>query len=140
MRQSESVTTHVSPTHDLFHMMFEGADMVSSFWQPMLKSVGRWHLEFAGLGMRHGQASIQLAHDLARSFTPLDAYAAHVRYWDRVSAQFNQSRERLAASTVQPAATAPLQKSDVVALPVKRSHDVLELTDDRGETIANKAA
>ena len=60
-----------SPTHDFVHMMFEGADLVSSFWQPLLKSVGRWQLEAAGLSMKQSQAGLRLAHDLARSMINL---------------------------------------------------------------------
>lgn len=119
-----------SPTHDFFQFLFEGTDMLSSFWQPVLKSVGRWHLEVAGIGVKHGQAAIKLTHELARSTSPMEAYAAHVRYWNEISSHVAQSQQRIAASAVT-LPVAPLT-SDVVPLVVKRGHDVIELPGEAG--------
>lgn len=114
-----------SPSHDYFHMMFEGADLYASVWQPMLKSVGRWHLELASLGVRQGQAALQLSRDLSRSWTPADALAANVRYFEATTQQYAQSSQRLVA-TVSRAVEAQVP-SQVLQLPVKRSHDTIVL-------------
>ena len=128
-------SSFTSPTHDFFQFMFEGADLLSSFWQPVLKSVGRLHLEVAGIGIKHGQAAVKLSQELARSVSPLEAYAAHVRYWEAISAQFAQSQQRIVASSAD-LSGAPLT-SDVVPLVVKRGHDVLELQLDQGSDSAS---
>jgi hypothetical protein len=117
-----------SETQDYFRVMFDGADLISSFWQPMLKSVGRWHLEVAGLTVKQGQAALQLSRDLSRSMTPADVASAHARYWDAVTSQYSQSSQRLAASVAR-TVEAP-RVSEVVPLPLKpRGHDVIELPD-----------
>jgi hypothetical protein len=114
-----------SPSHDYFQMMFEGADLYSSLWQPMLKSVGRWQLEVACLGVKQSQAAMAWSRDVTRCWTPADAVAANVRYLEAVSSQYAISSQRLAA-TVSRAVETPLY-SEVVPLPVKRGHDVIEL-------------
>jgi hypothetical protein len=121
-----------SPSHDYFQMMFEGADLYSSMWQPLLKSVGRWQLEVAGLSVKNSQAALAWSRDVTRSWTAADAVAANVRYLEAVSSQYALSSQRLAA-TVTRAVDAPIP-SEVVQLPVKRGHDVIELpgmADDR---------
>ena len=114
-----------SPSHDYFQMMFEGADLYSSMWQPLLKSVGRWQLEVAGLSVKNSQAALAWSRDVTRSWTPADAVAANVRYLEAVSSQYALTSQRLAASVTR-AVEAPLL-SEVVQLPVKRGHDVIEL-------------
>jgi hypothetical protein len=120
--EKQSVT---SPSHDYFQMMFEGADLYSTMWQPLLKSVGRWQLEVAGLNVKNSQAALAWSRDVTRCWTPADAVAANVRYLEAVSAQYAMSSQRLAA-TVSRAVEAPIL-SEVVQLPVKRGHDVIEL-------------
>jgi hypothetical protein len=114
-----------SPSYDYFQMLFEGADIYSSLWQPMLKSVGRWQLEVAGLSVKQSQAVLAWSRDVTRCWTPADAVAANVRYLETVSSQYAQSSQRLAA-TVSRAVEAPAL-SEVVQLNVKRGHDVIEL-------------
>lgn len=113
-----------------FEMMCEGADLVSSIWQPMLKSIGRWHLEVAGLGVKQTQAALQLSRDLTRCMTPGDFASAHIRYWDAVTSQYAQSSQRLAATTARTIAQ-PLEASEIVTLRVKsRSHDLIVIPED----------
>ena len=119
-----------SHTQDYFQLMFDSADMISSIWQPMLKSAGRWQLEVAGLGMKQGQAALQLSRDLSRCMTTGDIASAHMRYWNTVTLQYAQSSQRLAASVAraQPQQVPPV--SDVVTLARKpRGHDVMEWPD-----------
>lgn len=128
MRQSnDEKSGNTSLSHDFFHMLFEGADLYSAMWQPLLKTVGRWQLEVSGLSVKNGQAALAWSHDLARSWSPADAVAANVRYLDAVSSQFAQSSQRLAAS-VSRTVEAPVSKG-VVPLPVKRTHDMIVLPD-----------
>ncbi len=132
--------TQFSPTHEYVHMLFEGADLVSSFWQPLMKSAGRWQLEVSGLAMKHSQAALRLSHELARCMSPVDVYAANVRYWEAVSSNVRQSQERIAASTVrtdEPQVTVGAP-SDVVPLAAgSRTHDIIKLPD---EAAASRAA
>jgi hypothetical protein len=126
MRQSEFDKTAVtSPSHDYFQMMFEGADLYASVWQPMFKSVGRWHLEVANLGVRQGQAALQLSRDLARSWTPADALAANVRFLEATTQQYAQSSQRLAATVSN--AVENQVTSQVLQMPLKRNHDTIVL-------------
>ena len=126
MSQSKYDTLAItSPSHDYFQMLFEGADLYSSLWQPMLKSVGRWQLEVAGLSVKQSQAALAWSRDVSRSWTPADAVAANVRYLETVSSQYALSSQRIAA-TVSRAVEAPVL-SEVVPLPVRRGHDVIEL-------------
>jgi hypothetical protein len=123
-------------SQDYFQLFFEGADLYSSFWQPMLKSVGRWHLELAGLGVKNSQAALQLSRDLSRSLNPVDAVGASIRYWETVSSQYSQSSGRLAAS-VSRTVEAPFV-SEIVALPLKRAHDLIVLPDTDHEVITER--
>lgn len=140
MRDSDSrKPTNTPASQDYFEYMFESADLYSALWQPLLKSVGRWHLEVAGLGMKQAQAALQLSRDLSRSWTAADAAAANVRYWESVSAQYAQSSQRLMA-TVSRSIEQPLL-SDVVSLPVRRSHDMIVLPEAEAEALlARKVA
>jgi hypothetical protein len=123
-----------SPNHDFFQMIFESADMVSAFWQPLLKSVGRWQLEIAGLSMKQSQATLRLTHDFARCTTPADVASANLRYWDSLTSEIAQSSHRIAAS-VQRAAEVP-SRVEIVNLPSRSGRDMIVLlganrTDDR---------
>lgn len=121
-----------TPSHSLaaFEFICEGADLVSSVWQPMLKSIGRWHLEVAGLGVKQTQAAFQLSRDLTRCTNPGDIASAHIRYWDAVTSQYALSSQRLAATTARTIAP-PAEASEVVTLRVKaRGHDLIEIKDD----------
>lgn len=110
-----------SHSHDFFQLMFDAADLYSSIWQPFLKTIGRWNLEVAGLSLRHSQASLQLAGNLARSSSPAEWAAASLHYWDQISAQYAQSSQRLAA-TVHKTVEKSLEPS-VLKLPVRQQHD-----------------
>lgn len=118
-----------SHTQDYVQLILDGADMISSIWQPMLKAAGRWQLEVAGLGVKHGQAALQLSRDLTRCMTTGDVASAHMRYWNTVTMQYSQSSQRLAASVARAQQQVPVV-SEVVTLTRKpRGHDVIELPD-----------
>lgn len=120
-------------SQDFFQLMFDATDLYSSIWQPMLTSIGRWNLEVAGLGLRHGQETLKLAGALARSTHPSDWTAASLRYWDQVSAHYAQSSQRLAA-TVHKSVEKSLTPS-VVPMPIRQhsDHDMIVLPEEPGE-------
>lgn len=128
-----------SQTLDIFQMMFESADLFSSIWQPMLKSVGRWHLEVAGLGVKHSQAALQFSRDLSRCYTAGDITSAQIRYWDSVSSQYALSSQRLAATVARAVELpAPAEASEVVTLPRKtRDRDLIVLPSESGVPTAD---
>lgn len=49
-----------SLAHDFYEVMFQGVDIASSCWQPMLKAAGRWQLEVAHLAARQVRATMML--------------------------------------------------------------------------------
>lgn len=119
-------------TYDMFQLLCEGADLVSGVWQPLLKSVGRWNLEVAGLGVRQTQATLQLSRDFARCRTPGDVASANLRYWEAMTSQFSESSQRLAAtaarSVAEPAIT---NQAEAVTLRFKaHDRDLIIIPDD----------
>lgn len=123
-----------------FEFMCESADLVSSVWQPMLKSIGRWHLEVAGLSVKQTQAALQFSRDLSRCMSPGDFASAHIRYWDSVTSQYAQSSQRLAATTARTIAQ-PAETSEVVPLRVKaREHDLIVIPEEFADKPDRKVA
>ena len=115
-----------SPYHDYFKMMFESADLISSYWQPMFKGIGRGQLELAHLSARQGQAVLQWGRSLATCLTPADMLAANVQLWQTVAGQCADASQKLASAAAQ-AAQAP-EAFELLTLPVaKRGHDTLVL-------------
>jgi hypothetical protein len=135
MAEQQSSSPIAGHSQDFFQLMFDAADLYASVWQPLFKSVGRWNLEVAGLGIRHSQASLRLARDLARVTNPAEWTSATVRYWDQISTHYAESTGRLAA-TVKDTVDAHVAP-EIVPLPVRardNEHDVLVLpTGDGGE-------
>lgn len=130
----------VPQSHDMFQLLCEGADLVSSVWQPLLKSVGRWNLEVAGLGVKQTQATLQLSRDLARCRTPGDVASANIRYWEAMTSQFAVSSQRLAATAVKSVAQHEAEAPEVVTLRVKaRDHDLIVIP-EQSETLDRKVA
>ncbi len=128
----------VSPNHSYFQTIFEGADLLASFWQPMFKSVGRFHLEVAGLSVKQTQAALQLSRDLAKSLSPADVLAANTRYWEAVTAQCAVSGQRLSASITRAVELPPA--FEVVKLPVKQPRDVIVIPDHAASYADRKVA
>lgn len=136
MRKVESALQ----SHDMFQLMCEGADLVSSVWQPFLKSVGSWNLEVAGLGVKQTQATLQLSRDLARCRTPGDVASANIRYWEAMTSQFAVSSQRLAATAARTVAQAGDAETEVVTLRVKARDRDLIVIPDQSETLDRKVA
>jgi hypothetical protein len=110
--------------YDFFQTTFEAIDMTSSFWQPMLKAVGRAQMEMAGLQARQAQALVRWTHQVMRPMTPFDVFNASIQYWQTTAEQCTQTAPRVAealgAASVAPIAFKP---------PTERTHDRLILLD-----------
>lgn len=129
-------------TYDMFQIFCEGADLVSSVWQPLLKSVGRWNLEVAGLGVKQTQAALQLSRDLARCKTPGDIASANIRYWDAMTSQFAHSSQRLAATAARSVSVETyVEPTEVVTLSIKaRDRDLIVIPEQTSNPLDRKVA
>lgn len=120
-----------SPLHDYFQMFFESADLVSAFWQPVLKGVGRQQLELARLSARQGQSMLQYVRNVSASPSPAGVAAATQHYWQSMAGEFTQSTRKLAAVATE---TVHLTaSSEILTLPLKRNRDVMSLVPANGE-------
>ncbi len=124
-----SSETHVraptSPAHDFYEVLFQGTDIVSSYWQPMLKAVGRWHLEMSHLAAKQLRANMTLANSLARAGTSSSMTQAYREYWDELSNSYSEANRNITTALSRTAAGS----SAVVHMPQRRSRDTLQLLD-----------
>lgn len=117
-----------SPANDVFEVMFQGADILSSFWQPMLKGIGRWQLEVAQLGAKQARATLELGHRVARAENPLVIGDAYRDYWSMVGGIYNEASRNIATAMVRAAPHAAVLELPV--MPRARVHDTLQLLDE----------
>ncbi len=113
-----------SPAHDFYEVLFQGTDIVSSYWQPMLKAVGRWHLEISHLAAKQLRANMMLANNLARAGTSSSMTQAYREYWDELSHSYSEANRNIATALSRTTAGS----SAVVHMP-RRSRDTLQLLD-----------
>lgn len=116
-----------SPAYDMFQVMFQGTDMISSFWQPMLKGVGRWQLEIAQAGTRQTRAAMALGQRVVRATGPGDVLEAYRDYWTDVSGVYSDASRNIATAIVRAAPHAAVLELPVT--PRKHVHDRLEISD-----------
>jgi hypothetical protein len=116
-----------SPAHDSFQLVFEAADTLSLYWQPLLKSIGRWQLEMAQAGAKQSRAAIALNHRLTQATNPIDVINAQVQFWMQVGQAYSDANQHI----TQALARAAEPPAGVETLPVqkKRKHDTLRLDD-----------
>lgn len=76
---------------DFYQAMFEGADLYMSFWQPMLKGIGRAQLEFAQLAAKSGQSTLQYMTHLSACRSPADVMSANLKYFETLTAHHRDS-------------------------------------------------
>ncbi len=123
--------TPTSPAHDAFLLMFATTDMVSLFWQPLLKGVGRWQLELAQAGAKQSRAAIEFGQRMTRVTNPIDLVNAQMLYWQQIGQVYSNASQNLTQALER--ATEP--PADVEIFPVvnpvvkKRRHDTLRLED-----------
>ena len=112
-----------TPAHDVFEVMFQAADMVGSFWQPLLKSTGRWQLEMSHLAAKQTRAAIEATHKAARCGSPVALMQVYSDYWSEVGALVSDANRNIATALVRAAPHAA-----VLELPLTRprpQHDTL---------------
>lgn len=124
MEMSEKNTSIYYP---FFQNMFELADMTSFAWQPLLKAIGRTHLEFVGLQAKQTRAMVHWAHRLTRPATPADFFQANTQLWTVMLQGYLDSAPRVAAAVET--ATEVVAPKKVHELPAKPLHDALILLD-----------
>lgn len=125
MSNSDDATRVASPYFDIFHSMFEAIDTSSSFWQPLLKSVGRTQMEFAGYAARQGQAIVRWQRSIAANPTPMNMFAANALYWQTVTEEFAAFAPRVADAAAH--VTRAVPNFEIVPLPQRRLHDRMEI-------------
>ncbi len=119
-----------SPAHDAFHLMFETADAVSLFWQPFFKGIGRWQLELAQAGAKHGRATIEFGHRVAHATNPVDIVDAQVFYWQQVGQVYSDANQHITQALVR--ATDRPAGIEILPVPKKRQHDTLRIEERTG--------
>jgi len=114
-----------SPAHDVFEVMFQTMDMVGSFWQPMLKSAGRWQLEVSQLTAKQTRAALTLSQKAVRCDSPVALIEAYREYWLEVGNLVSEANRNIATALVRAAPHAA-----VLELPLARprTHDTLYIS------------
>jgi hypothetical protein len=111
--------------YHFFQILYDAADATSLFWQPILKSVGRTQLEFAGLQAKQGQAVLHWAQQMMQPHPLPDIVRLNAELWSALTGQYMTVLPRVAAAA---AAASAIVTPTVLPLP-KRRHDTLILLD-----------
>lgn len=109
---AEVPVKNTSLYYPFFEYMFEAVDVTSYFWQPLLKSIGRTQLEFAGLQARQTRAMVHWSHRMMRATNPADCLAANAQLWETTLEQYVDVAPRVAAA-VETAAEAVVTPPEV---------------------------
>ena len=111
-----------TPAHDVFDVVFHAADMVGSFWQPLLKTTGRWQLEMSHLAAKQARAAMALSQTAVRCDSPMALMQAYADYWTEVGTLVTDANRNIATALVRAAPHAA-----VLELPLTRprAHDTL---------------
>lgn len=124
--------TDLSPrpptTLDFYRSMFDGIDVFMSFWQPMLKGVGRMNLEVAQVSAQHGRSTLIWTSEMVRSRTPSDVLTANLKLYDALRTQQRDSIEKISAAMAKSVETPP--GFEIPKLPQSPVRDVLVLPGD----------
>lgn len=86
---------------DMAQFGFGLADVASAFWQPMLKGIGRFHLEAASLAASNTQAAFAYSRAASRAMTVTDHAEAYREYIETLAANFNRSMPRVTGAISQ---------------------------------------
>lgn len=116
-----------SAAHDAFLLMFETTDMVSLFWQPLLKGIGRWQLELAQVGSKQSRAAIEFGQRIARVTNPIDVINAQVHFWKQIGDVYTDANQNIAQAITR--AAEPPAGIEIFPAQKKRSHDTMRLKD-----------
>lgn len=121
------VKANTSAYFDFFQFMFETTDLVSAYWQTVLKSIGRSQLEVATLHARQGQAFVQWARLMAAPVPPATMIDLQFQFVRTLSDQYAEFAPRMAAAVTH--ATQVPTASEVLPLPVRKGRDTLVIPD-----------
>ena len=116
-----------SPAHDAFLLMFETTDMVSLFWQPLLKGVGRWQLELVQVGSKQSRAAMEFGQRLARVTNPIDVINAQVHFWKQIGDVYTDANQNITQAITR--AAEPPAGIEIFPAQKKRPHDTMRLQD-----------
>ena len=116
-----------SPAHDAFLVLFEATDIVSLFWQPMLKGVGRWQLELAQAGAKQSRAAIEFGQRMTRVTNPIDVVNAQVAYWQQIGQVYSDANQNITQAIVR--AAEPPAGIEIFPAQKKHPHDTMRLED-----------
>lgn len=123
---AEMPASNTSAYYPIYQTVFEAIDMASTFWQPLLKAIGRSQLEFAGMQARQARAVMKWSHEILQPASPLDFINTNTQLWQAVTEQYVDVVPRVAAAvTTATQSVAPV----VLPLPAKRPRDTLVLLD-----------
>ena len=118
---------NTSGYYPYFQNMFDAADVVSTFWQPVLKAVGRTQLEFATLQAQQFQAALHWTQQIMLPRTPVDVVNANAQLCSAIFGQCMSAFPRVVAAVATASGTvAPVVVRQQSA---KRPHDTLILLD-----------
>lgn len=112
-----------TPAHDVFEVMFQAADMVGSFWQPLLKSTGRWQLEMSHLAAKQARAAIEMSQKAARCGSPGALLQVYGDYWNEVGTLVADANRNIATALVRAAPHAAVLELPLA--PPRAHHDTL---------------
>ncbi len=112
---------------DFFELAFEATDLMSVWWQPVLKGLGRTHLELAGLQSRNLQAAMAWGRAVSTARQPDAVFRANAAFCSAVVAHYQDAVPRV--SVALNTATEPVAGFQLLALPVKRSRDELVIAE-----------
>ncbi len=116
-----------SPAHDAFLLMFEATDLVSLYWQPLLKGVGRWQLELAQAGAKQNRAAIEFGQRMTRASNPIDVVNAQVLYWKQIGDVYSDANQNITQAMAR--AAEPPAGIEIFPVQKKRPHDTMRLED-----------
>lgn len=123
--------TSVSPYQDYYLPVFEYADMISAFWQPVFKMIGRQNLEIAQMGAKGAQAALQWSRNVATSPSPAGLMAANTQYWRSITQTYTTSSHKMASVAAEAAAAS--HQPSLVTLPVRRARDTIQIPQQDSE-------
>lgn len=110
-----------------FEMVFAAADITAMWWQPLLKGIGRTHLELSAMQSRNAQAALAWTRDVGAARGVGDLQAANVRFYETVSGHIGDAIPRVSGALTQ--AAVPPPAFELVEMPVRQRRDTLMLLD-----------
>lgn len=120
---------------DFFNMAFEMTDVMSVWWQPVLKGVGRAHLEFATLQSKTMQAAMSWNRAVASARQPDDLLRANYSFYTTVLNHCEDAAPRVTGAINT--ATEPVVGFQLLAMPARpRRRDELVIDSEPGRTSA----